>query len=101
MGDIRRTASPFATGPEKSRGTRAVALGLTVAAHAAALAALLWTWVRPAPPSPPEPAAQAPGPPAHFIQPQVPHVVTPAVTLTAVPVDDKSDLLTGAQLAGA
>jgi len=116
MGDIRRTASPFATDAGKSRGTRAGALALTLAAHAAALAALLWGWAKPAPPLPPEPAplevtlvksqppapqAQAPGAPVTFVQPQVPHVAMPSVTLTAVPVDDKSDLLTGAQLAGA
>lgn len=115
MGDLRRTANAFASTPPKAARTRAIALAVTLAVHGAALTALLWTWVKPSPPppepaplevtllkpSPPAPRAETLGAPVSFVQPEVPHVTLPSVTLARVTVADKSDLLTGAQLAGA
>ena len=102
------------------RRSRMIALALTLAAHAGAIALLLW-------PSPPRlplpvpdraplevtllPTPQPPGPSspdeaaaAHFITPPMPHVAPPVVriarNISEVPPDD-SDLLSDMQLAGA
>ena len=97
--------------------TRALALGLTVAAHGAVLATLFWPHAAPprpsaiatlaplqvsllpTPPAPPTPEKM--DAPTDFAQPSSPHPAPPRVAVTKAPASDTSDLLSDSQLAGA
>ena len=100
-----------------ARRTRLIALTLTLVAHGAGLALLLWSFapalvpaaslqaplqvtLLPKPPAPPSPVPDE-NAAADFVTPDTPHLAPPVMKVAAAPVIDNSDLLSDSQLAGA
>ena len=116
---MRKKGSPaFHDLGQKPPGrTRALALGLTVAAHGLVLGMVFWpraafvpppagptlaplqVSLLPNPPAPPTP--QKTDAPTDFVEPSLPRLAPPVVRPARAPAADTSDLLSDSQLAGA